>query len=261
VEEEVEMGLLDGKCAVVWGVANRRSIAWAIAQALNREGARLVLTYQGDRVEGMVRECAEQIPGTLMLPADVTNDAQIEAVYDRLKSEWEHLDILVHSIAFARSEDLGGRFVDTSREGFITALEVSAYSLVSITRPALSLMAEGGSVMALTYIASERVFPSYNVMGVAKAALESTVRYLAADLGPQGIRVNAISAGPISTLSARGVKGFKDFARAYPEKAPLRRPTDPAEVGDTAVFLASDWSRGITGEVIFVDEGYHAVGI
>jgi len=255
------MALLDGKYALIWGVANRRSIAWAIAQAMSREGAKVALTYQGDRVERMVRECAEQIPGTVMIPADVTDDAQIASVYERLQDEWGRLDILVHSIAFAHGEDLSGRFLETSRAGFATALEVSAYSLVAITRPAVPLMSEGGSVMALTYIASQRVFPGYNVMGVAKAALESTVRYLAADLGPQAIRVNAISAGPISTLSARGVRGFTDFARAYPEKAPLRRATDPAEVGDTAVFLAADWSRGITGEVIFVDEGYHAVGI
>jgi enoyl-[acyl-carrier protein] reductase I len=242
-------------------VANKRSIAWAIAQALTRHGASLALTYQNERVERMVRECADQIPGTLLLPADVTDDAQIDAVYTRLKEEWDSLDILVHSIAFADKEEMTGRFSQTTRAGFTSALDVSAYSLIAITRPAVSLMANGGSVLAMTYIASERVFPSYNVMGVAKAALESTVRYLAADLGPEGVRVNAISAGPISTLAARGVPGFTGFAKAYPEKAPLRRPTDPAEVGDTALFLASDLSRGITGEVIFVDEGYHCLGI
>jgi enoyl-[acyl-carrier protein] reductase I len=255
------MRLLDGKRALVWGVANKRSIAWAIAQALTRHGASLALTYQNERVERMVRECADQIPGTLLLPADVTDDAQIDAVYTRLKEEWDSLDILVHSIAFADKEEMTGRFSQTTRAGFTSALDVSAYSLIAITRPAVSLMANGGSVLAMTYIASERVFPSYNVMGVAKAALESTVRYLAADLGPEGVRVNAISAGPISTLAARGVPGFTGFAKAYPEKAPLRRPTDPAEVGDTALFLASDLSRGITGEVIFVDEGYHCLGI
>jgi enoyl-[acyl-carrier protein] reductase I len=255
------MGLLEGKRAIVFGVANRRSIAWAIAQALDREGATLALTYQGERLEKMVRDCAEQIPGTLMLPADVTDDAQIEAVYARLGDEWGKVDIVVHSVAFAHAGDLEGRFLDTSRDGFRAALEISAYSLLAVTKPAVPLMADGGSVMTLTYIASQRVFPSYNVMGVAKAALESTVRYLAADLGPQGVRVNAISAGPISTLAARGIKGFTSFAKAYPERAPLRRSTEPAEVGDTAVFLASDWSRGITGEVIFVDEGFHAVGI
>jgi enoyl-[acyl-carrier protein] reductase I len=255
------MGLLEGKNALVWGVANRRSIAWAIAQALNREGATLALTYQGERFEKMVRDCADQIPGTLMLPADVMEDDQIQSVYDRLDSEWGKLDVVVHSIAYAHADDLAGSFVDTSRVGFRTALEISSYSLVAVTRPAMPLMKEGGSVMTMTYIASERVFPSYNVMGVAKAALEATVRYLASDLGPQSIRVNAISAGPISTLAARGVKGFSGFMKAYPERAPLRRSTDPGEVGDTAVYLASDWSRGVTGEVIFVDEGFHAVGI
>lgn len=255
------MGLLEGKYAVVWGVANRRSIAWAIAQVLSREGAKLALTYQGDRVQKMVRECADQIPGTLTLSADVTDDKQIAFVYERLGSEWGRLDIVVHSIAFADKDEMTGRFVDTSRLGFQSALDVSAYSLIAITRPALPLMTEGGSIVAMTYIASERVFPSYNVMGVAKAALESTVRYLAADLGPSNIRVNAISAGPISTLAARGVPGFTGFAKAYPERAPLRRATDPAEVGDTALFLCSELSRGITGEVIFVDEGFHAMGI
>jgi enoyl-[acyl-carrier protein] reductase I len=255
------MGLLEGKYAVVWGVANRRSIAWAIAQALSREGAQLALTYQGPRVEKMVRDCADQIPGTLMLECDVTDDTQIDAVYERLGREWGRVDVLVHSIAFADTEEMKGNFSDTSRRGFNLAMDISAYSLIAITRPALPLMTAGGSVMAMTYIASERVFPSYNVMGVAKAALEATVRYLAADVGPRNIRVNAISSGPISTLAARGVPGFTGFAKAYPEKAPLRRATDPAEVGDTALFLASDLSRGITGEVIFVDEGYHALGI
>jgi enoyl-[acyl-carrier protein] reductase I len=255
------MALLEGKRAVVWGVANKRSIAWAVARALAGAGATLALTYQNERVERMVRECADQIPGTLLLPADVTDDAQIDAVYNRLASEWGTLDILVHSIAFAEKDELTGRFSQTSRAGFKSTLDVSAYSLIGITRPAVPLMKDGGSVLTMTYIASERVFPSYNVMGVAKAALESIVRYLAADLGPDGIRVNAISAGAISTLAARGVPGFSGFAKAYPEKAPLRRATDPAEVGDAALFLASDLSRGITGEVLFVDEGYHCLGV
>jgi enoyl-[acyl-carrier protein] reductase I len=255
------MGVLDGKNVLIYGVANRRSIAWAIAQAMSREGASLALTYQGDRVEKKVRECAEQIPGTVLMKADVTDDAQVTSVYDRLRDEWGRIDTLVHSIAFAPEEELRGSFVDTSRIGFQTCLEVSAYSLVAVTRPALDLMTDGGSVITMTYLASERVFPSYNVMGVAKAALEATVRYLAADLGPRNVRVNAISAGPISTLAARGVRGFTGFAKAYPERAPLRRPTDPGEVGDTAVFLASDLSRGMTGETLFVDEGYHVLGI
>lgn len=256
------MGLLEGKTAVVFGVANRRSIAWAVAQALSREGARLALTFQGERVEEMVRGCAEQIPGTPVIKADVSSDAEVEAVYAQLGAQWPRLDIVVHSIAYAERDDLQGRFLETSRDGFRTALEISSYSLIPITRYALPLMGGGGgSVMTMTYIASERVFPNYNVMGVAKAALEATVRYLAADVGRQGVRINAISSGPISTLSARGVRGFSGFAKAHPEKAPLGRPTDPAEVGDTAVFLASDLSRAITGEVIFVDEGFHALGI
>lgn len=255
------MGLLDGKYALIYGVANRRSIAWAIAQAMSREGAKLALTYQGERVEKMVRDCAEQIPGTLMIQADVTDDQQIGKVYDRLRNEWGRIDILVHSIAYAPEEELRGSFADTSRVGFATCLDVSAYSLVAVTKPAMALMTEGGSIMTLTYLASERVFPSYNVMGVAKAALEASVRYLAADLGPSQVRVNAISAGPISTLAARGIRGFTGFAKAYPERAPLRRATDPAEVGDTAVYLASHLSRGVTGEILFVDEGFHVLGM
>jgi enoyl-[acyl-carrier protein] reductase I len=255
------MGLLEGKHAIIFGVANRRSIAWAVARALSREGARIAVTYENERVEKMVRDCAEQIPGTLMLRADVKNDEDIAGIYDQLKGEWGRVDIVVHSVAWAPREDMEGRFSDTSRSGFQAALEVSAYSLIAVTRAALPLMTDGGSVLTMTYIASERVFPSYNVMGVAKAALESIVRYLAADLGPEGVRVNAISAGPISTLAARGVPGFTGFARAYPERAPLRRATDVDEIGDTAVYLASSLSRGMTGEVLFVDEGYHVLGI
>lgn len=255
------MGLLEGKRALIWGVANKRSIAWAIARALHREGAAIALTYQGERLERTVRELAGQVPGTPVLQADVTRDEQIAAVYDHLQVEWERLDILVHSIAFAPTDELQGRFLDTSRSGFQTTLDVSAYSLLAITRPAVPLMPQGGSVMAMTYVASQRVFPSYNVMAVAKAALECTVRYLAADLGGQGIRVNAISAGPISTLAARGVRGFTGFAKAHEARAPLRRGTDAAEVGDTAVYLASDLSRATTGEVLYVDEGFHVLGI
>jgi enoyl-[acyl-carrier protein] reductase I len=255
------MGLLEGKHAVVFGVANRRSIAWGIAQAMSREGAKLAITYENERVERMVRECADQIPGTVVLQVDVKDDNQIQSAYDRLGDEWGRVDTIVHSIAWAPADDLKGRFVDTSRKGYAAALDISAYSLVAVTRPALHLMSEGGSVMTMTYIASQRVFPSYNVMGVAKAALEAIVHYLAADLGPQGIRVNAISPGPISTLAARGIGGFTGFARAYAEKAPLRRNSDTAEVGDVAVFLASDLSRGTTGDTIYVDEGYHCLGL
>lgn len=254
------MGLLDGKNALIWGVANRRSIGWGAARALAREGARIALTYENERVEKMVRECADQVPGTTMIQADVNDDAQIQAVYDELKKQWDRLDIVVHSIAFAPREDMEGRFVDTSRNGFLTALGISAYSLLPITRYAVPLMTEGGSVMTMTYIASERVFPNYNVMGVAKAALEASVRYLASDLGPQGVRVNAISPGPISTLAARGVPGFTGFAKASTERSPLRQATDIDQVGDAAVYLASNLSRGVTGDVLFVDQGYHVLG-
>ncbi|HEX8919256.1 MAG TPA: enoyl-ACP reductase [Chloroflexota bacterium] len=255
------MGLLQGKNAVVFGVANRRSIGWAIAQAFAREGARLAVTYESDRLEKMVRDCVESVPGTLAIRADVTDDGEIQTVYDQLAEHWGRVDTVVHSIAFAPVDELKGRFSETSRGGFKTALEISAYSLIPIAAKAVPLMSDGGSIMTLTYIAGDRVFPSYNVMGVAKAALESTVRYLAADLGPHKVRVNAISSGPISTLAARGVPGFTGFAKAYPERSPLRRSTDPSEVGDTAVYLASHLSRGTTGEVIFVDEGFHVLGV
>jgi enoyl-[acyl-carrier protein] reductase I len=254
------MGLLDGKYALVWGVANRRSIGWGAARALAREGATIALTYENERVEKMVRECADQVPGTSTIQADVNDDAQIRSVYEHLKAEWPRLDVVVHSIAWAPRADMEGRFADTSRDGFLAALGVSAYSLIPITRYAAPLMTEGGSVMTMTYIASERVFPNYNVMGIAKAALEASVRYLAADLGPQGVRVNAISPGPISTLAARGVPGFSGFAKASTERSPLRRPTDIEQVGDTAIFLASNLSRGVTGDVLFVDQGYHVLG-
>jgi enoyl-[acyl-carrier protein] reductase I len=254
------MGLLDGKNALIWGVANRRSIGWGAARALAREGARIALTYESERVEKMVRECADQVPGTPMLQADVNDDGQIRSVYEQLAERWDQLDIVVHSIAFAPRDDMLGRFVDTSREGFATALAISAYSLVPITRFAVPHMSNGGSVMTMTYIASERVFPNYNVMGVAKAALEASVRYLAADLGPEGVRVNAISPGPISTLAARGVPGFSGFAKASTERSPLRQQTDIEQVGDAAVYLASNLSRGVTGDVLFVDQGYHVLG-
>lgn len=255
------MGLLDGKTAVIFGVANKRSIAWGVARALDREGARIALTYESERLAKWVQECADQIPGTLTLQVNVNNEDEITAAYKRLGQEWGHIDIVVHSIAYAPADELSGRFLDTSRQGFAQALEVSAYSLIPVTRCALPYMQGGGSVMAMTYIASERVFPSYNVMGVAKAALEAVVRYLAADLGPDNVRVNALSPGPISTLAARGVSGFSGFARTFSERAPLGHQTTQEEVGDAAVFLASDLSRAITGEILFVDEGYHILGI
>ncbi len=256
------MGLLDGKTAIVYGIANHRSIAWGIAQALEREGARLALTYQGERIERFVRDLAAKLSSDpLVLPCDVTDEAQVAEVYRQVGEAFGQLDILVHSVAFAERQDLEGRFVDTSRQGFLTALEVSAYSLVTVTRGALPLMANGGAVLTMTFAGSQRAFPSYNVMGVAKAALESAVRYLAADLGPAGVRVNAISAGPVNTLSARGISGFSTMTKTAAERAPLRRITTPDEVGDVAVFLASDFARGITGETLYVDSGLNSSGM
>ncbi len=254
-------GLVQGKNALVLGVASERSIAWAIAQRLAQEGANLALTYQNERLEKNVRPLAETIPGTLVLPCDVSDDEQIAALVQSLQEQWGRVDILVHSVAFAKKEELSGRYVDTSREGFRIAMDVSVYSLVALCRAMEPLMGAGSSVVTLTYIGSERVVPNYNVMGVAKAALEASVRYLASDLGPQGIRVNAVSAGPINTLAARAIAGFTTMLQRVREVAPLRRNTEAEEVADTALFLVSDLARGVTGEVIYVDSGYHAMGM
>lgn len=254
-------GLVEGKNALVLGVASERSIAWAIARRLAQEGARLALTYQNERLEKNVRPLAETIPGTLVLPCDVSDDGQIGSLVQSLQQEWGKVDLLVHSVAFAKKEELSGRYVDTSREGFRIAMDVSVFSLVALCRALEPLMGEGGSVVTLTYIGSERVVPNYNVMGVAKAALEASVRYLASDLGPQGIRVNAVSAGPINTLAARAIAGFTTMLQRVREVAPLRRNTEAEEVADVAVFLLSDLARGVTGEVIYVDSGYHAMGM
>jgi enoyl-[acyl-carrier protein] reductase I len=252
--------LLDGKAALVMGVANRWSIAWAVARAFAREGARLVFTYQGERQEKDVRDLAGTLPGSLVFPCDVARDEQLAELAAAVKSEAGGIDALVHSIAFANREDLGGEFVDTSRAGFGVAMDVSAFSLIAATRHLLPAFTPGASVLTLTYIGSSRVMTNYNVMGVAKAALESSVRYLAGNLGPRGIRVNAISAGPIKTASARAVQGFSRILEVMESRAPLRRNTDPAEVADAAVFLCSSLARGITGEVLFVDNGFHIMG-
>lgn len=252
--------LLSGKNIVVMGVANDRSIAWAIAQSLAAQGARLAFTYESDRVEGRVRKLADTIPGSLLVPCNVTVDEDIDKLAETLSAEFGVLHGLVHSIAFAKAEDLSGEFVDTSREGFALAHDISAYSLVAVSQRLSKLMTEGGSIMTMTYMGSERVMRNYNVMGVAKAALEASVRYLANDLGPRNIRVNAVSAGPIRTLAAKGISDFNSILKQVEEKAPLRRTTDTAEVGDTAMFLISHLSRGITGEVIYVDGGYNIVG-
>ena len=255
------MGLLQDRCALVMGVANRWSIAWGIARAFDREGARCVLTYLGEREEENVRKLAGELRDPVLLRCDVTRDEDLQELRDQLAQQVGRVDVLVHSIAYARTEDLRGRFLDTSREGYLVAQNVSAYSLVACARAVAPLMTEGGSILTLTYLASERVFPNYNVMAVCKAALEACVRYLAYELGERGIRVNAISAGPIRTASARAVAGISDFIETYKQRAPLRRNVDQEEVGDAAVFLFSELGRGVTGEVIYIDAGYHVLGM
>jgi enoyl-[acyl-carrier protein] reductase I len=260
IKRRNDLMLLEGKNGLIVGVANKHSIAWAIAQSAVREGARLAFNYQNERLRENVEELARTIDGAKSFPCDVSNDDEIAALMKNIEAELGHLDFLVHSVAFAPREELTGEFINTTRQGFSTALEVSAYSLVAVSRAALPLMKNGGSIITLTYLGAERVVPHYNVMGVAKAALEASVRYLANDLGPRGIRVNAISAGPIKTLAARGVSGISKMVDHHREIAPLRHATEQAEVGDTALFLLSSLGRGITGEVIYVDGGYHILG-
>ncbi|HET6204957.1 MAG TPA: enoyl-ACP reductase [Planctomycetota bacterium] len=256
------MPQLDGKFGIVFGVANKRSLAWAIARALDASGARLALTYQGDRFEKGVRDLASGLRDPLVLPCDVSRDADLDAVFERVRSSFGGLDLAVHAVAFARPGELEKRYLATSREGFALAHDVSVYSLTAIARRAAPLMeGRGGSIVTLTYLGGERVVPNYNVMGVAKAALESSVRYLAADLGPGGVRVNAISAGPVRTLSSAGVSGFVGILDRVAQTAPLRRNVEPEEIADAAVFLLSSASRGITGEVIHVDCGFHVLGV
>lgn len=254
-------GLLAGKTALVAGVANRWSIAYSIAQAFRREGATLLLTYQGDRLKGQVEELGTELGAARVLNCDVTNDAELAALVAVLEAEFPKLDVVVHSIAFANKEDLSRPFLETSRDGFLLSQNVSSYSLVAMARALTPLMTDGGSIMTLTYLGATRVVENYNVMGVAKAALEACVRYLAADLGPRNIRVNAISAGPIKTASARGIKDFSKVLDGVAQHAPLRRNCDPAEVGDTAVFLGSNLGRGVTGNTIFVDAGFQIMGL
>lgn len=255
------MGVLDGKIGVIFGVANHRSIAWAITQAADREGADLILAYRGEREERHVKELCEKLSRKpALLQCDVQDDAQIDALFASVRERHDHLDFLVHCIAFANREDLEGRFVDTSRESFRVSLDVSAYSLTAVTRGALPLLREGSSIITLTYLGAVRAMQNYNVMGVAKAALEASVRYLAADLGPRGVRVNAISAGPVQTLSARAIAGFTEFLKSMGERAPLGRSVDVAEVAETAAFLIGPGSTGITGQVIYVDTGFSIAG-
>jgi len=247
--------LLDGKTAVIAGIANKWSLAYAIAEAMAREGAALILTYLNEKQKETVEAIAGGLNVAAMLPCDVTKDDELAALTESLKKIGRPIDALVHSLAFANREDLGQPFVDTSREGFLLAQNVSAYSLVAMARAVAPLMSSGGSIMTLTYLGSTRVMPNYNVMGVAKASLEAAVRYLAYDLGPAKIRVNAISAGAVKTASARAVKDFSQILDIVKERSPLRHVTEPGEVGDTAVFLASHLSRGITGNILFVDSG------
>src|SRR5262245_56326977 len=256
------MGLMSGKSVVIFGIANKRSIAWGITQALHREGARLALNYQNERMEEPVRKLATELPGdTFLAPCDVTVPGDIDRFFDRLGKEFGPIDGLVHCIAFAKREELGGHFVDTSLEGYQLAQHVSAWSLIGLAKGAAPLM-EGrdAGIVCLSYYGAEKVVPNYNVMGVAKAALEASTRYLASDLGPRGVRVNAISAGPIKTVSAMGVVDFSSLLDSMAQKSPLRRNVDQGDVGNTAMFLLSSLSRGITGQTIYVDAGYSIMG-
>ena len=250
--------LLEGKTALILGVANKWSLAYAIATAYRREGAKVVLTYQGERLKQTVEELGQELGAAKVFQCDVTQAVELERLATELSGG---LDTVMHAIAFANRDDLSRPFVETQRDGYLLAQEVSSYSLLAVARATAPLMPQGGSLLTLTYLGSQRVVPNYNVMGVAKAALEATVRYLASDLGPKNIRVNAISAGPVKTASARAIKDFSSILEVVSQHAPLRRNTDPAEVADTAVFLASNLGRGVTGNTIFVDAGFHIMGL
>lgn len=251
---------LDGRIAVVFGVANKRSIAWAIAQGLHAAGAKLAITYQNERLEQEAKDLILSLPGAEAFMCDVSKDEEVDRVFARFKDRYGKVDVLVHSVAFAPAAELKGDFIDTSREGFRVAHDISVYSLIALARAAAPLMENGGSIITMTYYGAEKVVPHYNVMGVAKAALEATVRYLAHDLGRKKVRVNAISAGPIKTLAARGIGDLGEMLKSHAERAPLQRNVDVNEVGATGVFLASDSSSGITGETIYVDCGYNIMG-
>lgn len=254
--------LLNGKTGIVFGVANKRSLAWAIARRAAEEGARIALTYQGERLEENARELADSLKDPLVLPCDVTRDEEIQEVFARVKEGFGSLDFVVHGIAYALREELEGEYVNTSREGYRIAQDVSVYSLTAIARHAAPLMeGRGGSILTLTYLGGERVIPHYNVMGIAKAALDMSVRYLAWDLGQRGIRVNALSAGPVKTLASAGISGFSKILEHMRNHAPLRRNVDQTEVADAALFLLCDLSRGVTGELLHVDSGYHIMGM
>lgn len=255
------MKLLEGKKALIFGLANKHSIAWGITEALHQHGAEIGISYGIPQLERRVLPLAESVGAKFVTKCDVSVDEEIEETFKTAVSHFGTLDILVHSVAYAPAEELKGRFVDTSREGFRITLDISAYSLIALARAAAPLMTNGGSIISMTYYGAEKVIPHYNVMGVAKAALEANTRYLAADLGPQNIRVNAISAGPIKTLAAAGIAGFRKMLSYVEPRAPLRRNVDQNEVGQTALWLCSDMSSGVTGEVIYVDAGYHILGM
>ena len=251
---------MEGRTAIVFGVANKRSIAWGIAQGLHAAGAKLIITYQNERLELEAKDLILSLPGAEAFRCDVSNEEEIAALFAELKSRYGKLHTLVHSVAYAPAEELKNDFVNTTREGFRIAHDISVYSLISLSRAAVPMMEDGGSILTLTYYGAEKVVPHYNLMGVAKAALECTVRYLANDLGPKKIRVNAISAGPIKTLAARGISGLSDMLKSHAERAPLKRNVEVSEVGGAAVFLASDAGSGVTGEVLYVDCGYNIMG-
>ena len=255
------MGILEGKTALIFGLSNDRGLAWGITKAFHEQGARLGFSYAGQIMEKRARPLAESLGSTFIEPCDVSSDEEIAGVMAKAEAHFGGIDILIHSIGFAERDDLMGRFVDTSRAGFHTALDISTYSLIALTHAALPIMRPGGCVLTLTYYGSEKVAPNYNVMGIAKAALEASVRYMANDLGPEGFRVNAISAGPIRTLAASGITGFRDYQRAFADIAPLRRNVTIEDVGNTAAFLCSDMAKGITGEITFVDAGYNVMGL
>ena len=253
-------GLMEGKRVMVFGLANQRSIAWGISEAMHQQGARLGFNFLGEALEKRVRPLAKSVGADIVVPCDVTDDQQVADVFSEIEKTWGGLDVLVHSVAWANKDDLGGRFSDTSRDGYLKAIEISAYSLVHLAREARPLMKDGGSIVTMTYYGAEKVVPNYNIMGVAKATLEASVRYLADELGPEGIRVNAISAGAVKTLAASGVKNFRKLMSIGEERSPLRRNITQEEVGQTALFLCSDMGSAITGEVVHVDSGYNILG-
>ena len=255
------MGLLDGKKALILGVANDHSIAWGIAQALHAEGAEVGFTYVGDALERRVRPLAASLNAQLIEPCDVQSDAEIDALMGKVREIYGSLDIIIHAIGFAKKEELSGAYLNTTRDGFRIALDISVYSLTAVVKAAQELLNPGAAILTLTYHGSTQVAQNYNVMGVAKAALEASVRYLANDLGPRNIRVNAISAGPIRTLAASGIAGFRSMHKQFADTAPLRRNVTPEDVGKTSVWLCSDWSSAVTGEVIYVDAGFHTISV